>query len=468
MDMLTRSITLISLVIILSGCQTSLTKEDSGSLPTTIDSAVAIAPHWQHKENPQSSQSFDAQTWLLQFNDERLNEFVATAISNNPDLRTSAANLAASIESAKATGAPLWPQFDARLARTRTQSEILTSGQTAYNSVYNASININWELDIWGKLSAQKKAAVLDAESQQANYTAARLALAANIARAWYGINTLQLRLELAEKRLQSQTDTLEVIEEKYKSGTRTALEVYLNRTDLASQKASIIDLRDQLQQSIRNFKQLLGKYPDQQLAFEAQLPELNTPVPAGLPSELLTRRPDVLASMKQWQSSKLSAKAADRARFPSFSLTASYGASSEKLRLLDQETLLWNLVNNLTLPLFRGGQLKAQARQAEFLSDASFNQYLSTLLTSFNEVETALSSENYLSKQTQAIEEAAYYSESGYQLAFEQYQSGLIEYTTLLESQRRWFDAQSNLINLKNTLLQNRIALYLALGGDF
>jgi len=434
-----------------------------------VNDSVEISSKWQ-SDSDTSNQPFNNSGWLLTLNDERLEQYVQTALNNNPDLRASAASLQASIQNAKASGANLWPQLDARLNRNRSQIENPNdaSATPIYSTSYTGSYNISWEIDIWGKLNASKKAAVLDAEVQKANYAAAELALVANVARAWFNLNALQLRLDIANSRLKSQQSTLAVIEDNYKSGLNSALEVYLNRTDLASQQAAIVDLQDSLEQAIRSFKQLLGEYPSSQMSFDSKLPSLDKNVPAGLPSELLKRRPDVIASLRQWQASKLNAKAASRARLPSFSLTASYGASSEELKFLDQKQLLWNLVNNLSLPLFQGGRLAAQAKQAKFLKDASFENYLSTLLNSFTEVENSLSSEQALQKRFAAIKDAAYYSESGYQLALEQYQSGLVNYTTLLESQRRWFDAQSNLVNLKNNLLQNRIALYLALGGDF
>lgn len=457
-------------ISLLVGCQSvPSTAEDVAQSLEEMNNSVTVSSQWQSNSG-NNEQAFENSGWLKALNDDRLEQFIQIALSNNPDLRASAASLQANIQTAKASGAPLWPQLDARLNRNRVQSENPenTSGTPIYSNSYTGSYNISWEIDIWGKLNAQRKASVLETESQRANYAAAELALVANVSRAWFNLNALKMRLDIANQRLESQQSTLAVIEDNYKLGLNSALEVYLNRTDLASQTASIIDLQDSLEQSIRAFKQLLGEYPSNQLDFESQLPTLEGNVPAGLPSEILIRRPDVLASLRQWQSSEQHVKAANRARLPSFSLSASYGASSEELKFLDQKQLLWNLVNNLSVPLFQGGRLAAQAKQAEYLKNASFENYMSTLLKSYTEVENSLSSEQALKKRFSAIKDAAYYSESGYKLALEQYQSGLINYTTMLESQRRWFDAQSNLIALKNSLLQNRIALYLALGGDF
>ena len=461
-----------ALVAFLAGCQsaTSLSEE---AAQQQVNDSITISPEWQsgksNADNNENKLNFDNSGWLATLNDDRLEQFVQTALFNNPDLRASAATLQASIQNAKVTGANLWPQLDANVSRSRIQSENPdTTASPTSTTTYARSLDVSWELDIWGQLNASRKAAVLDAETERANYAAAELALVANVARAWFNINALQLQLDTAKQRLISQQTTLSVVEDNYKSGLDTALEVYLNRTDLAIQQSDIIDLEDSLEQAIRAFKQLLGEYPSSKMTFESKLPLLETSVPAGLPSDLLKRRPDVLASLHQWQASELNTKAAKKAQLPSFSLTASYGGSSEELRFLDERQLLWNLVNNISFPIFQGGRLKAQTRQAKFLEDASFENYLSVLLNSFTEVENSLNTEQALQKNFTVTKDATFYSESGYQLALDQYQSGLINYTTLLESQRRWFDAQSDLIDLKNDLLQNRIALHLALGGNF
>jgi outer membrane protein TolC len=260
----------------------------------------------------------------------------------------------------------------------------------------------------------------------------------------------------------------LTVVEEQYKNGSQSALNVYLNRTDFANQQSNILDLKNSLRSGIREFRILLGEYPKIDLDFQATLPAIESGIPAGLPSELVMRRPDVLADLYEWQSSSFDAAAAQRARYPSFSLTASYGASSDSLSTLDEKSLLWNVFNNLSLPLFQGGQLKAQAEASKHLSDASFKLYLATLLRSFNEVEEALSTETTLKARLQLISDATTLAQSGYELALDQYREGISSYQDLLESRRRWFDFQAQLINLKNGVLQNRISLNLALGGDF
>lgn len=450
------------LSILLSACQSIPQKYAADSALEVLKINEQTA--WQGQK---SSTQFNNQGWLTNLNDERLNEYIQIALKNNFDIKNSEARLAAQLRQIRISASSLWPSINFNLQENRAETE-LDNQQIATSSSYNGNLSIAWEIDLWQKLSAQKKAVARTAQASAEDFQAARLSLAATVARTWFNINELKLRLNIEEERLATIKETLEIVEEQYTSGQQSALNVYLNRSDHISQQARVLELRNTLESSIRSFKVLLGEYPNIDLDFSASLPSITESIPAGLPAELVIRRPDVKADLYKWQSAAYDASAAQRARLPSFSLTASYGASSDELKTLDEKTLLWNLINNLSLPLFKGGQLQAQAEAARFLKDANFNNYLSTLLTSFNEVETALSTEKTLFDRAKLIEQAESLAADGYKLALDQYRSGIITYTNLLDSQRRWFDARSQLVILRNSILQNRIALNLALGGDF
>lgn len=461
-----RIVLLASNILLVSCANFDLTRDyDSDTLITAASDELTLEPDqtWQ-ATTPLNSGAVSANTeWYKDFNDVILNDYITAALRNNRNLRAEATRLAAVIESVNSTKSQRRPTVDGVL----TQNYALPNGGSG-DFTYNTSVNLSWELDVWSSLSDQNKSAALSAEASAANYRAAQLSLVANIASRWYDINADQLLLNISEKRLENQKNSLSIIEEQFKSGQGAAMDIFLNRSEVAEQGATIVSARNALEQSIRSFKRLLGVYPDIQLDFNAVLPELDASVPAGLPSDLLKRRPDVLASLKQWQVSILDAGIADKARYPSFALTASYGASSDELLQINASDLVFNLVNNLTLPLFRGGRLKSQLQQAELEAEANYHNYIDVLLTSFEEVESALGAENYLKEQLAFSEQALSFAQSAYELAFEQYQSGLIRYSNLLDFERTWFNAQSNVVALKNARLQNRINLHLALGGHF
>ena len=471
------TLTITCLAFTLTACQ-SIEKR------ITADEAINKLQLQETTWQAQAEQlQFANDNWLKNLNDPRLEQFVRIALKNNFSLQASESQLAAQIQNARQVSSQLFPRIDFLLRRNSIENEVANSASnspanntdpisdtsTTFEGVtYDGNLNISWEIDIWQRLTAQKKASAKTSLATAADYEAARLSLVAAVARAWFNLNSLKLQVDIAEERLTTLKESLEIVEEQYLNGSQSALNVYLNRTDFIAQQATILELKESLYSAIRSFKVLLGEYPNLAIDFNAELPAIDNAVPAGLPADLVMRRPDVLADFYAWQSSAYDTAAAKRARYPAFSLTASYGASSDSLSTLDEASLLLNLLNNLTLPIFRGGQIKAQIKASEFLENASFKTYLATLLTSFNEVETALSTELSLKKRLTLLISAESLAEAGYNLALEQYTSGISLYDSVLEARQRWFNAQTNVIDLRNAVLQNRIDLNLALGGDF
>jgi outer membrane protein, multidrug efflux system len=191
--------------------------------------------------------------------------------------------------------------------------------------------------------------------------------------------------------------------------------------------------------------------------------------VPAGLPSELLLRRPDILRAEYRAAARQQDLQAAWKSLLPSFKLTADGSTASTKLRdLLDERKLVASLAEGLTQPIFRGGRLKAEVKIAEAERDELAAAYGSTALKAFQEVETALAAEAYLDRQIDALRQFAADSKEAEELALTNYVRGLTTMVTVLEAQRRSFDSRSALIRAENERLQNRIDLHLALGGDF
>jgi len=471
-------------LLFLTGCISKV-----GNLPDEVQ--VKVPETWQPAKSETSeakqTSSSDAVNdsiepkpviggWLNSLNDEALNAFVDKALVNNPDLLASAGRLKNAIEQLTITGSSLWPQLrlDGNLSNRESSAASASGGATQGDSTteirsMGATLNVQWELDIWRKLTQRRKAAALDAKAQSELYKAAELSLVANVSRAWYNVATNKLQLDLAGKRLDSFQNTSQLIEENYERGLRSALDVYLSRTDVQAQISAQADSKFNYIRSLRALKTLLGEYPDDALELSINLPELNTSVPTGLPAELLTRRPDVRASQLQYQAQIANAKAAHRDRFPSLTLTGSIGESRDTFNsVFDSDSSIRNLVGSLTQPIFAAGRLKAQERRAYNDAEIAYASLVRTTLSAFEEVENALTRETVLFEQHRAIKEAVKLAQGGLDLALDRYQSGIENYTTVLQSQRSLFDSLRNELNLRNALLQNRIDIHLALGGDF
>jgi outer membrane protein TolC len=187
------------------------------------------------------------------------------------------------------------------------------------------------------------------------------------------------------------------------------------------------------------------------------------------LPSDLLHRRPDLIAAERQLAASLERVKIAKKDLLPTISLSSSTGTSSGELRdILDPDLLIWNIAGNLTQPIFQGGRLLAGIDLANANSRSALANYAQVALNAFRELESLLAAEGFLQDELSASEQAAIESVAAEELAWQQYQRGLVDIITVLESQRRAFTAQSSLLSVMNNRLANRINLYLALGGNF
>ncbi len=478
----------LAALLMLSGCMSKvgqLPEEAQVKVPETWEAQPApIKPAPTKPDSAQAEPSAEPEPepvtngWLNSLNDDELNKYVGKALENNPDLISSAAQLKNAIEQVTITGSSLWPQLQfSGNYRNSEQSAATASGGAAQGDgddtteikSIGGTLDISWEADIWGKLSQRKKAAALGAKAQTELYKAAELSLVANVGRAWYNLATTKLQLDLSQKRLESFQNTSKLIEENYERGLRSALDVYLSRTNVQRQVSAAADSKFNYIQALRALKTLLGEYPDATMEFSVDLPELSASIPTGLPAELLTRRPDVKASKLNYEAQIANAKAAHRDRFPSLNFTGSIGESRDTFNsVFETDNMVRRVLASLTQPIFASGALKAQEKRAFNDAEIAYASLLKTTLNAFEEVENSLSRETVLVEQHGAIKEAVKLAQGGLDLALDRYQSGIENYTTVLQSQRDLFDSLSNELNLRNALLQNRIGIHLALGGDF
>ncbi len=460
----------LATLLFLSGCMSKLQ-----NLPDEAD--IKVPEKWQTQtpetkpldtSTPETVQTEEVKSgWLSSFDDPELARYVGIALRNNPDLWASAADLKKAIEQVTVTGSALWPNLGADVRRTRTDDEV--DGITTEIRTVTGTLDISWEADVWGKLTQRKRAAAYSAKAQGEIYNAAELSLVANVTRAWFNLVSNKLQLDLAQQRLESFQNTANLIEENYERGLRSALDVYLSRTDVQREILSLSDSKFDYISSLRAFKTLMGEYPDIAMEFEAKLPTLSGAVSAGLPAKLLTRRPDVKASQLQYKAQVANAKAANRDRYPTINFRGSISDSRDSFnQLFDNDNMVMTLVSGISQPLFQAGALKSREDQAYYDAESAYASLVKTTLNAFEEVENALSRESLLFEQHTAIKEAVKLAQGGLNLALDRYQSGIENYTTVLQSQRSLFDSMQNEINIRNALLQNRIGIHLALGGDF
>ncbi len=414
--------------------------------------------------------------WWSQFGDPNLDSVVTDALANNPALVVAAANFDAAMARARIAGADLYPQVGVGLPGSRRkqnfigfpipggENEVLST--TATN--VGLSLNVSWEVDLWGRLRATQKAALTEAAASREDLAAARLSVSAQAAKLYLSAVETQLQVELAEETLTSRRLSERRVLARYERGLSPSLEVRLARTQTAAVEASLEFQRQLLDATLRQLEALLGRYPDAELATADALPAVPPPLETGIPAELLARRPDLRAAEQRALSAAAQLRAAKRALYPSFSLTGSAGtASAELTDLVNGNFSVWGLAASLLQPLFQGGRLRAGVDLADAGVDGATARWLETTLDAYREVETAIAAEGFLDLQVDALTEAALQSRAAERLALDRYSNGLSDYLNVLESQRSSFQAESARLTAERERLSARVDLILALGGS-
>jgi NodT family efflux transporter outer membrane factor (OMF) lipoprotein len=328
---------------------------------------------------------------------------------------------------------------------------------------------VSWEADLWGRLSAQKAAALADFQASQADWIAFQLSLAGQIAKSWFAAVEAAKQIELSEATVTNYRTTHDQVMLRYRRGLRPSLDVRLSESNVATAESNLALRKDQLQFFNRQLEVLLGLYPVNKIEISEQLPLLRQPLPEGIPGDIIRRRPDLMAAERRAVASQMRVREAKGLLYPRISLTASGGTSSADLEdLLDGDYSVWNLASNILQPLFQGGRIRAGIDQAKAQEAEALAQYARSVLNAYAEIESGLDKEKYLSQREKALEVAAEQAVAARKLADERYARGLTGLIDVLESQRRAFTSQSLLLNVRRQRLDNRIDLFMALGGDF
>jgi NodT family efflux transporter outer membrane factor (OMF) lipoprotein len=406
--------------------------------------------------------------WLESFDDPQLTSLVSEAIGNNYLLEQERARLYEAQQTVVIVRANRFPELDVSLNGSR-RGFTDASEQRATVESFGAEVGASWEVDLWGRLSKQQQAAQLALGAQQARFESVQRNLAAATTAEYFGVMEAMQLLEVAQRRLDNAIQSHDIVASGYRQGLNDALDLYLARNQVERQQANYAQKEQAVSESIADLQLSLARYPDGRMEIPGMLPVLTEPIPSGLPSELLTRRTDLQEAWLSLLAADADLAAAHKARFPSLSLVGSAGVASAEIGdLLDTDFSVWSIAGGITQPLFNAGQLEAFEEQALARVRQAEQQYLELVFRAFADVENAISRSASLIERYESFLDAETNSGAALNLALEQYQRGLVSYTTVLESQRQAFDAETTVVELRNLLLQNRISLYLALGGEF
>tara|TARA_Y100000588_G_C14266268_1_gene930043 strand:+ start:1590 stop:3071 length:1482 start_codon:yes stop_codon:yes gene_type:complete len=449
-------------ILLLSGCVTQAPPSQADKLPVQAPerffSDHDSAPFWNDG-------------WLQDIQDPQLFLIINEALRHNYNLVLAEGRLEAAQATAVIQGSGRFPNLTAVTTGSRSQRNnagglVVTSRKS--NS-FGLSGRANWELDIWGRVRDLANAGFADYQGAVEVFRAARFSIAAQTARAWYRVISSEIQLDVAIDNLETFESNLEIVEQNFKRGLARALDLHLMRANVANAQSGYEQrLRDR-DSDLRILEIILGRYPAREIEAAKELPQIKNSIPVGLPDELLNRRPDIRAAERMLAADSVRIDAAKKALLPGINLNGNYGTSTTGFdSLTDEAFRVWSYGYNLSLPISRGGQLTAAKERAYAVYKQSLANYAQTVLFAFEEVETALADEDSLLRDEEALKITVEEYEAAVDLAWEQYGRGLVDIITVLDSQRRLFNAVRSLIVISNQRIQNRIGLYLALGGGF
>ncbi|MBB5352980.1 NodT family efflux transporter outer membrane factor (OMF) lipoprotein [Haloferula luteola] len=447
--------------------------------PNRMGEAGAAPGSWSNQR--QGKAGIDDR-WVDRLGGRSLHRLVAEAYGANPDLKASAARVDRAVAAARGAGAAARPQLNAALQGNRQKQNFIglpisgTGSSGVLSSIsesYGASLSLSWEIDLWGKVRAGEQAALADLQAQGELYRAARASLAAQVSRAWLALAESNEQIVLAEQAVKIRKDNAELIFGRFQTADSdtgaSGSQVRLAQTDVATAEATLQQRKGEADQARRQLEILLGRYPSAELSGSAKLPEVPAHPPAGLPSELLMRRPDLLAAERQLAAAGKRRTEAKLAYYPSFPLTASAGTTTNELRnIFDSDFGVWSLGGRLAQPILAGGQLRAQEEIRTAEEKEALANLQQVVLNAFGEVEMALAADQFLAEREGSVGEALKLAIEGADSAQQDFAGGAGDVLTLLQAQSRRIELASQHLTLRRLRLDNRVTLHLALGGDY
>ncbi len=443
----------IAATLALAGCSTLAPKN------TAV--APAIPAQWPAEAAQGEVADVAAVGWRDFFTDARLQQVIEQSLQNNRDLRVAVLN----VERARG-------QYRVQRA-DRVPGQMDRRGTDAgVTEQFSAGVGVaEFELDLFGRVRNLSEAALQQYFAVAANRRNAQLSLVAETATAWLTYGADAQRLKIADATLKTYEDSLRLAEARHERGGSSALELTQTRTLVETARTDAARLRGQLAQDRNALALLAGGQLDPALLPDSIEPQLLAlaPPPAGLPSDVLLQRPDIMAAEHQLLAANANIGAARAAFFPSISLTGSIGSGSSELsNLFDSGTRVWSFLPKITLPIFQGGKLRANLAIANADRDIALAQYEKSIQVGFRETADALALNVSLDEQVSSQQRLVEAAEQANRLSQARYDAGLDSFVTLLDARRTAYNAQQTQLQAQLAQQANRITLYKVLGGGW
>jgi outer membrane protein, multidrug efflux system len=450
---------------LLTGCSVGPTyKRPEIPLPTQWHESTGTAA------DGASASVWPAADWWHGFGSAKLDQLIAEAQHNNDDLAGAIARVQEADAQARIAGAALLPSLDLGANGSRQRAQTTSSGVSRVFNTFNSELSASYELDFWGKNRATRDAARAAATASRYDQQTVALTVVSSVATTYFQTLELRDRIQVAQQNLENGQKILNGFRLELSAGTATGLDVAQQETTVAILNAAIPPLLQQFRQTVHALAVLIGETPEAVDVDMGTLTNLSSPtIVEGLPSQLLSRRPDVASAEQQLIAANADITVARAALFPSIQLTVAGGYQSQSLTsFVNPRNQVYSVAAGLAQPIFHGGALRGQVAFSKARYTELLTTYHKTVLTAFSNVEDALVSIQQTAEQQRRQQDAVTMARRAYEFAQKQMSAGTVNILTVLNTENALFSAQDQLVQVNYLHLQALVNLFIALGGGW
>ena len=429
---------------------------------------------WQEKDTLfQQVLPIDDQWWKA-FEDRTLDSLINRAMEQNPNVLTAMNRMDMAKANLRIARSGYYPDLslEAGWSRQQTSGNTGTGTPQSRNGYYDASVNMSWQVDVFGSIRQRVKAQKENFAASKEEYNATMVSLCAEVASAYFNLREAQQELDVLQRNSASQEAVVKITEVRYNTGLVSKLDVSQAKSVYYSTLASIPTVEAGIIQYMNALAVLLGMYPQdvkEALAGYQPLPDYMEPVGVGVPGQLLLRRPDVRAAERQVNAQAALLGAAKTDWLPSFFLNGSLGYASHDMRdFTKRNSATWSIAPSMSWTIFNGGERVNNIRLQRIQLDEIINQFNNVVLTAVQEVDNAMSAYKNAIKQIVACREMLYQGQEAFNLSLDLYKQGLTPFQNVLDTQRSLLTYENTLVKAKGYSLICLVQMYQALGGGW
>lgn len=414
--------------------------------------------------------------WWKRFGDSTLDGLIAMAVASSPDIRTAISKVAQSRGERSVQLAGLLPSVTGNASDRLQRRDEQSTGLVTRSETYNLSLDMTWEVDLFGRQMQNLAAATKDVQQTVENYYAAQVTLTGDVATAYITYRAAQAQLDVVRRNVETRRETTEITRWQQEAGVSDMLELQQAVSTLEQARASIPAIEQTISESKNQLAVLCGQPPgalDRLLDRPGSLPRVPSRIAVGIPAQALNNRPDVRATVYGVLAAYHRKTAAELERFPTINLDGSLGLEALRTGTIFSpeaaaRTLAGSLLASLAQPIFEGGAITANIHINEELAKQAVYSYQSTVLTALSEVENALVATRKTAERLETLRKADAAAQEASQLATQQYQAGEVELITVLEAQRTQLSVEEERVNTEADQVRSYVQLYKSLGGGW